>query len=60
MTEDQEPMTDEEIEELRQQMEAQREEIRADLAEKLGGEPEDYNAEKVISEATSGVGDSDE
>jgi hypothetical protein len=53
-------MTDEEIEEFRQQMEAQREEIRADLAEKLGGKPEDYNAEKVISEATSGVGDSDE
>lgn len=53
-------MTDEEIEEFRQQMEAQREEIRADLAEKLGGEPEDYNAEKVISEATSGVSDSDE
>jgi hypothetical protein len=53
-------MTDEEIEEFRQQMEAQREEIRADLAEKLGGEPEDDNAEKVISGATSGVGDSDE
>jgi len=60
MTESQEPMADEEIEEFRQQMEAQREEIRADLAEKLGGEPEDDNAEKVISGATSGVGDSDE
>ena len=53
-------MTDEGIEQLRAEMEAQREEIRADLAEKLGGEPEDYNAEKVIFEATSGVGDSDE
>jgi hypothetical protein len=53
-------MADEEIEKFHQQMEAQREEIRADLAEKRGGEPEDYNVEKVISEATSGVGDSDE
>ncbi|ERH05899.1 MAG: hypothetical protein J07HN4v3_01508 [Halonotius sp. J07HN4] len=60
MAQGQEPMTDEETEEFRQQMEAKREDIRADLADKLGGEPEDYNTERVISEATSGVGDSDE
>ena len=49
-----------EIEQLREEMEAQRKEIRADLADKLGGEPEDYNAEKLISEATTGVDTNDE
>ena len=55
MARDQESMTDEEIE----QHASRWEEIRADLAEKLGGKPEDYNAEKVISEATANVSDSD-
>ena len=36
------PMTDAEIDELREEMDAQREAIREALAEDLGGDSEDY------------------
>jgi hypothetical protein len=39
-------MTDDEIAELREQMDAQREDIRAALADDLGGDPDDYRADK--------------
>lgn len=42
MARDQKPMTDDEIAELRDRMEEQREDIRAALAEDLGGDPDDY------------------
>lgn len=45
MGRDQEPMTDEEFADLRDKMDAQREEIRAALAEDLGGDPGDYRAD---------------
>ena len=44
MPRDQEPVTDAEIEALREKMGDQREDILAALAEELGGDPEDYRA----------------
>jgi hypothetical protein len=43
-------MTDDEIEALREEMDEQREDIRAALAEDLGGEPEDYRADKRVAD----------
>ena len=48
MARDQEPVTEEEIQALQEEMDDQREEIREALAEDLGGEPEDYDAEKYL------------
>ena len=45
---DERPMTDAEIETLREEMEAQRDEIREALAEELGGDPEDYCARDYL------------
>lgn len=42
MPRDQEPVTDAEIEALREKMGDQREEILVALAEDLGGDPDDY------------------
>lgn len=39
-------VSDEEIEQLQEKIQNQREEVREALADDLGGEPEDYNAEK--------------
>jgi ClpP class serine protease len=50
MARDQEPVTEEEIQALQEEMDDQREEIREALAEDLGGEPEDYDAEKYLSD----------
>lgn len=52
MAADQDPVTDEEIEALREEMASQREEVREALAEDLGGEPEDFDAEKHFSDRT--------
>lgn len=46
MARDQEPVTDDEIEAVREEIQEQRVEIRRDLADDLGGDPEDYDAEK--------------
>jgi len=43
-------VSDEELEALREEMDEQREEIREALAEDLGGEPEDYDAEEYLSD----------
>lgn len=48
MARDQEPVTEEEIEALREEMAAQREDVREALAEDLGGAPEDYDAGKYL------------
>ena len=50
MARDQKPVTEEEIQALQEEMDDQREEIREALAEDLGGEPEDYDAEKYLSD----------
>ena len=44
------PVSEEEIEALRKEMDEQREEIREALAEDLGGEPEDYDVEEYLSD----------
>lgn len=53
------PVTDAEIEGLREEIQEQREEIREDLAEDLGGDPEDYDAETYFRDQ-SGQSDSGE
>lgn len=50
MARDQQPMTDDEIAELREKMDAQREDIREALTEDLGGDPEDYHADRAGSD----------
>jgi hypothetical protein len=50
MARDQEPVSEEEIRTLREEMNGQREEIREALAADLGGEPEDYDAGKYLSD----------
>ena len=47
MAGDQKPMTDEELEELRDEMEKQGEELREALAEDLGGDPDEYRPRPV-------------
>ena len=47
MARDQEPMTDDELAEFKQAMDEQAEQLREDLAEDLGGEPEDYRRHPV-------------
>jgi hypothetical protein len=42
------PMTDEEIEALREDVQEVREEVREDLAADFGGDPDDYRADKPI------------
>lgn len=44
MARDQEPMTDEELADAKESLEQLREQVRKDLAEDLGGDPEDYDA----------------
>jgi hypothetical protein len=43
-------VSEEEIEALREEMDEQREDIRESLAEDLGGEPEDYDAEEYLND----------
>ena len=50
MARNQEPVSEEEIEALREEMDEQREEIREALAEDLGGEPEDYDAKEYLND----------
>jgi len=44
MARDQEPMTDDELAAAKESLEELRVQVREDLAEDLGGDPEDYNA----------------
>lgn len=50
MARDQEPMTDAEIEQAREGIEELRKQVREDLAEDLGGDPEDYDSERYLSD----------
>jgi len=43
-------VSEEEIEALREEMDEQRKDIREALAEDLGGEPEDYDAEEYLND----------
>jgi hypothetical protein len=45
MAQDQEPVSEEELEAAKQHLDELREQIREDLAADLGGDPEDYNAD---------------
>ena len=47
MARDQEPMTDEELEEFEDAMDEQGEELREALAEDLGGDPDDHRKRPV-------------
>ncbi|MFC6615116.1 hypothetical protein ACFQAS_09160 [Halopenitus salinus] len=49
MTRDQKPVSEDEIDALREGMDQQREEIRGALAEDLGGDPSDYDAEAHLN-----------
>lgn len=53
MARDQEPVSDEAIEALQEEMAEQQTEIRDALAEDLGGEPEDYSAERYFQNLDS-------
>jgi hypothetical protein len=44
MAREQEPVTDEEIEAAKEELRRVQEEVREQLAEDLGGDPEDYDA----------------
>ena len=50
MARNQERVSEEEIEALREEMDEQREYIREALAENLGGGPEDYDAEGYLED----------
>ena len=50
MARNQKPVSEDEIEALREEMNEQREDIRKALAEDLGGEPEDYDAEEYLND----------
>jgi hypothetical protein len=50
MARNQEPVSEEEIDALQEEMDEQREDIRKALAEDLGGEPEDYDAEEYLND----------
>jgi hypothetical protein len=54
MAPNQEPVGEEEFEALREEMEKQREELRNALADDLGGDPEDYDAEKYLNDCAGG------
>lgn len=56
MARDQKPMTDDEIAELHERMYAQREDIRAALADDLDGNSDDYRVDDAFSDG----GDTDE
>jgi len=57
MARNQEPVSEEEIEVLREEMDEQREDIREELAEELGGESEDYDVEKYLSDRAGDGGE---
>ena len=61
MARNQEPVSEDELKALREEMNEQREDIREALAEDLGGEPEDYDAEACLNDrAGESVADGDE
>jgi len=54
-------VSEDELKALREEMNEQREDIREALAEDLGGEPEDYDAEACLNDlAGESVADGDE
>jgi hypothetical protein len=59
MARDQEPVSEEELEARREGVAEQREQVREELAEDLGGEPEGYNADayRVDGPVTDGRGE---
>lgn len=50
MARDQTPMTEEELEQAEGEVHALFEDIREDLAEDLGGDPEDYRPDRAVTD----------
>lgn len=57
MARDQEPMTDAELAEAREQIQELREEVREDLAEDLGGDTDDYHSERYFRDLGGNAGE---
>ena len=59
MARDQKPVSDEEFAAAKERLDELRERVREDLAEDLGGDPEDYNADTyhVDEPVTDGSGE---
>lgn len=53
MARDQEPVTDEEFDSLREEMSEQRDQLREDLADDLGGNPDDYDVGRDLDEQSA-------
>ncbi len=53
MARDREPVSEDELDALREEMEDQRAAIREALAEDLGGDPDDYDAETYLRDRAS-------
>jgi len=60
MARDPEPVTDDEIEAAREEMDEQREDIREYLADELGGDPSDYDSREHFQHLTDDVDGGDE
>jgi len=54
MARDQEPITEAEVEAAKAEMREQQEELREQLAEDLGGDPEDYDASAYFHRQAEG------
>jgi len=52
MARDEQPMTDEELEDSKDEIHDLFAEVREDLAEDLGGEPEDYRADRTAADGS--------
>jgi len=50
MARNQSPMTDEELEQAKAEIHDLFEDVRRDLAEDLGGDPDDYRADRVAAD----------
>ena len=50
MARDREPVSEDALEELSEKIQEQREVVRAELAEDLGGNPEDYDAKRYFEQ----------
>lgn len=53
MARDQEPVTDEEFDSLREEMSEQRDQLHEDLADDLGGDPDDYDVGRDLDEQSA-------
>ncbi|MFB6201128.1 MAG: hypothetical protein ABEI98_03870 [Halorhabdus sp.] len=57
MARDQEPVTEDELAAASDELQELREEVRADLADDLGGDAEDYNSERYFRDLDGDTGE---